>query len=219
MAELQCRQDLENYINDYNTFISGDSDKDVTLSDNFVMNSYRKFAISDLIRHGKKWSSTETYQFDDVVSFNGDIYIAKNANINLQPDQNTNTWLKIEVDATVEGLGFHGYVSFYTSGGIIISKNVKSVSSTQSNNKMNFEIILDDNISAAAGERNVFVCSSYDLNLNTNRIVIDSSTSYPNNYSLAIGTYSNDGNKIVLTTNSILVQQSNFRIDMQILKV
>jgi len=220
MAGIQCATELTNYINDYNAFLAGADTADVTLSDGFITPSYQKFALSELLRTGVKWSATEIYQPDDVISRNGKLYVSYVGNTNVDPELDANTWKLVEIGSATEGQGSSGFLSFDSaSGSIITSKNVLSMSQVSAGAYITEnEIILDPSIAAAAGTKNLFIVSHSSVGIDLSGVDANA-TGYPNNHSLAFGVALNSGNTIKLVNNGPVVLNKTFRVDIQFFNV
>jgi hypothetical protein len=158
MAVL-CTTAVANFINDYNAFIQGGPTANVTLSDGFVMPSYQKYMLSQIVSNAATWTAATTYIIDDMISWNGALYVSLTNNVGKQPDVSTIDWKLISFTGTKSGRGIIGFVSFQLkSGNIITSKNVLAVNVLNSNE---FSVVVNDSIRAGAGKKLVYAIS-YD---------------------------------------------------------
>lgn len=171
--------DLENLINDLNNFYgkTGASFTDnVTLSDGFEMESYRKFVINELTRTGNTWVSDKLYLEDDMLTYNNKLYVAIANNINMQPDLNVLKWSEIKKEGSSSGFGLNGFVSFeVTEGTIISSENVDSVTKIS---ETEYQIIVSDLIRKGAGNRLIWAFSYESLDIDESLIRYNSPYKY-----------------------------------------
>lgn len=165
---IPCFTDIQTFINDFNIWVNGADNANVTLSGNFVMPSYRKFAKEELYRPGVNWSSTMTYLKDDIISFQNNIYVALSDNINKDPIANILVWRKIATGAIKEGIGISGFCSFLSnSKTLLTSKNLESFTYLGGSS---FEIVVKDSIKDNTHLIHSFGYSYENFNLNNIRI-------------------------------------------------
>lgn len=163
---FKCTDTLTNLIADFDLFINGANNADVTLSDNHIMPSYQKFCIEQLTRTGNVWSAIKTYLINDIITYNNKIFISLTNNLNKQPDLYLTDFREIKQESTKAGFGISGYLSYYMQDmNIVASKEVLSVTQISEDEH---EITLSDNIRVGAGNKIIFgfSYSSEDIDLN-----------------------------------------------------
>lgn len=126
--KLVCADEAEDFINDLKSFINGPQDQNVVLSDSSIIESYRKYAISDMTRTGNPLQ-IRLYFKDDVITYNNNIYVCLQENqVTTLSSIDTNYWKKVGNFDSVVGNGLTAYLS-YDKGNdrILFSDGILSV--------------------------------------------------------------------------------------------
>ena len=126
--KLVCADEAENFINDLKSFINGPQDQNVILSDSSIIESYRKYAISDMTRTGNPLQ-LRLYFKDDIVPYNNDIYVCLSDNeVTTLDSINPTYWQKVGNFDSIVGNGITAYLS-YDKGNdkILFSQGILSV--------------------------------------------------------------------------------------------
>jgi hypothetical protein len=215
MAVL-CAADLENLINDFDTFMYSGATSDVVLSDLHSMPSYRKFSIDELSRTGNIWSSLKTYLIDDVITKNNKMFVAIRSNINKDPEVETLDWKEIKKDGTTAGFGISAYCSFLVkTGDILASKYIESITII---NDTEFQITVNDAIRVGVGNRLVFGASYSSEDIDETLIKLGTATNTPLEYFIFWKVVQNDDNILRVKYNGNKVSW-NARLDFIFLEV
>lgn len=126
--KLVCADEAEDFINDLKSFINGPQDQNVVLSDSSIIESYRKYAISDMTRTGNPLQ-IRLYFKDDVITYNNNIYVCLQENqVTTLSSIDTNYWKKVGNFDSIVGNGLTAYLS-YDKGNdrILFSDGILSV--------------------------------------------------------------------------------------------
>jgi len=215
MAVL-CAQDLENLINDFDTFMFGGDTSDVILSDSHSMPSYRKFSIDELSRTGNIWSSIKTYLIDDIITKNNKMFVAIRSNINKDPEIETLDWKEIKKDGTTAGFGISAYCSFLVkTGDILTSKYIDSITIISDTE---FQITVNDAIRVGVGNRLVFGASYSSEDIDETLIKLGTTTTTPLSYFIFWKVVENNDNILRVKYNGNKVSW-NARLDFIFLEV
>lgn len=178
---LSCQSQLENLITDFNTFINGAENANVTLSDGAILPSYRKYAISDLTRTGNALQN-RLYFKGDIISKGTDIYVCLN---DIQVSGlvlNMLYWKKIGNFDVVSGNGISAYLEYdYASNSILNSRNVVSAIVSTIDSSL-ITITLQDSIPV---EEKIVCVASADIR-NISYSLIDNPTISTNSTSTTI---------------------------------
>ena len=210
---IKCPENLENLINDYDTFINGEKTDTVILSDSIEIDSYRKYAIAEILKPGSLYNSTYTYQKDDIVSFDNNVFVCLKNCKDIDTSDKT-YWKAIKTDAVVEGYGIAGYVSFLLSNlTILYSKNVNSVAVSDDDD---ISIIIDiENINSSSGK----IISAISNSNEETQFPEDSADN--SDYKIKFGLYTreleNDPSTGLLkfkTNRSTILQNTDCRVDI-----
>lgn len=202
---IPCFTDIQNFINDFNTWINGADNANVVLHDSYTMPSYRRFAREELYRPGVAWISTVNYLKDDIISYGSNIYLALSNNINVLPT-NTTYWRKVETGAIKEGIGISSFISFLSnSKTILTTKNIES-----------FSYIGGSSFSISVPDAFATSYLVYSIGFSYENFDLDNIARYQN-YVLTGRQISNNGKTLEIEINPILV--NDLRIDICFFKV
>ena len=172
--KLVCADDAEDLINDINLFISGPEDEDVVLSDSSVIESYRKYAISDMTRTGNSMQ-LRLYFKDDIISYNDDIYVCLADNeVTTLASINPTFWQKVGNFDTVVGNGISAYLAYDKANNkILFSQGILSVVKSTVDSSL-ITVVLSEATTGKIGAifgadiRNIDYSKLLDSSLNTN---------------------------------------------------
>lgn len=150
---------IQNLTEDMGDFINGGASSNVSLSDGFILPSYRNFAINDLTRTGNSVQEIQYYE-GDIVTFNNNMYLCLENTVVTDNSIEPGSAFKKVGNETKSGWGFSAIAEYNSSSDqIIFSKGIVSITK-DSSTSTNYTVKLKDEALGSSGKIGFIV--SYD---------------------------------------------------------